>query len=172
MIDHRARNQKAAREEILQKCRDFTAQYHAAGARIDAARAAIRSAEEEKSEFLRRIQDCLAAARVLDFDLASEMKNGDSAAVPLAEPIKSPENQQKMSQTIRDLVLEAAHQAFPNPIRASAVRKDIERLRGSQLHEKTIGMTLYRLSQEGLVRRSGIDWFFCDGRDGSPAKSA
>jgi hypothetical protein len=36
----------------------------------------------------------------------------------------------------------------------------IERTFGEPLHSKTVGMTLYRLSKDGLVRREGHNWFF------------
>ena len=62
-------------------------------------------------------------------------------------------------KTIKDHVLEAAQQAYPNPIRASALRRLLEE-KGIKVHEKTIGMTLYRLSQRGLLTRMGWDWTF------------
>jgi hypothetical protein len=47
-------------------------------------------------------------------------------------------------------------------LRASDIREYIERTYPSStaIHEKTVGMTLYRLLKEGLVRRKGHVWFF------------
>lgn len=36
----------------------------------------------------------------------------------------------------------------------------MERTFGEVLHEKTIGMTLFRLSQKGVARRDGHTWFY------------
>ncbi len=40
------------------------------------------------------------------------------------------------------------------------MREFIEKTYGETLHEKTVGMTLYRLSQDNLVHRDGHTWFF------------
>jgi hypothetical protein len=34
-----------------------------------------------------------------------------------------------------------------------------ERAFGETIHEKTVGMTLYRMSKDGLVTRDGHTWF-------------
>jgi hypothetical protein len=39
------------------------------------------------------------------------------------------------------------------------MRKEIEAKLGRKLHEKTIGMTLYRLSRKGLSKRDGLTWY-------------
>lgn len=62
--------------------------------------------------------------------------------------------------SVRDLVLERLKAAGKTGAQASAMRENIEALRGTKLHDKTIGMTLYRLSIDGLVRRAGRTWFF------------
>jgi hypothetical protein len=43
--------------------------------------------------------------------------------------------------------------------KASSIREFYERASGKSIHEKTVGMTLYRLQGEGLVRREGHVWF-------------
>lgn len=60
---------------------------------------------------------------------------------------------------VRELVLEQLKSA-PDGLKASEMRAHIERLRNETLHEKTVGMTLYRLSEGGLVRREGRVWFY------------
>jgi hypothetical protein len=62
--------------------------------------------------------------------------------------------------SIRDLVIERLEAAGAVGALASDIRKYIEALRGTELHEKTVGMTLYRLSRDGLARREGRTWFF------------
>jgi hypothetical protein len=44
--------------------------------------------------------------------------------------------------------------------RAAPIREKYERKYGVTIHEKTVGMTLYRLSKENKVRRTGQTWFF------------
>ena len=62
-------------------------------------------------------------------------------------------------KTVRDFALERLKSAGTAGMKASEIRKFIEAARGTELHEKTVGMTLYRLSLEGLARRDGRTWF-------------
>jgi hypothetical protein len=62
-------------------------------------------------------------------------------------------------KTIKDRVLDAARLAFPNPVRSSTLREQFQSA-GIETHEKTIGMTLYRLLQQGLLHREKRDWYF------------
>jgi hypothetical protein len=59
----------------------------------------------------------------------------------------------------KDFVLAEARRVYPAPVRAGALREQVKKL-GHDIHEKTIGMSLYRWSKRGLMRRHGLDWFF------------
>jgi len=61
--------------------------------------------------------------------------------------------------TVKDLVLERLSQAGSMGSKAAGIREYIKRAYYIDTHEKTVGMTLYRLSQAGLVRREGHRWF-------------
>jgi hypothetical protein len=61
---------------------------------------------------------------------------------------------------IKDVVLEQLREAVPAGRKAAELREYIERTYGESIHEKTVGMTLYRLSRDKLVRREGHTWFF------------
>lgn len=63
---------------------------------------------------------------------------------------------------IKDAVLEILRIAGDQGVKAGAVRRSIESTHRIRLHEKTVGMTLYRLSQSKppLARREGFMWFF------------
>jgi hypothetical protein len=63
------------------------------------------------------------------------------------------------SKTVRDQVLALLNEAGSAGTTATALRKAIEASRDDPLHYKTVGMTLYRLSQDGLARREGRTWF-------------
>lgn len=60
---------------------------------------------------------------------------------------------------IKDIVLERLRQAGDVGARASEIKEFVS-AQGIEMHEKTVGMTLYRLSNDGLVRREGRTWFF------------
>ena len=85
------------------------------------------------------------------------MTGGDSTQTPLALAASVPAAKPK---TIRDHILEELELAFPASMKAKRLRGKLEQL-GFSVHSKTVGMSLYRLSNEGLVRREGKgDWFF------------
>jgi hypothetical protein len=64
--------------------------------------------------------------------------------------------------SIRDLILLYLKQAAAGGIKAALLRRKVETFLNRQIHYKTIGMSLYRLSKETppLVRREGLIWFF------------
>lgn len=66
--------------------------------------------------------------------------------------------------SVKDFVLAQVRQAYPQPILASEIRQMIENL-GHDVHEKTVGMTLYRLSKKHRVRREGKEWYFVPEED-------
>jgi hypothetical protein len=117
-----------------------------------------------------RANDCYAAARVLNFDLIAALAVYQttlqhSAAPELAEPVTLQPAPQTViappGKAIWEIVLDMAKAAHPKPIRASAAKAEIERQLGRELHFKTVGMSLYRLSRQGFMRRVGQkDWYF------------
>ncbi|AEH85351.1 hypothetical protein Mesop_0859 [Mesorhizobium opportunistum WSM2075] len=60
---------------------------------------------------------------------------------------------------IKDIVLERLRQAGDAGARASEIKEFVS-AQGIEMHEKTVGMTLYRLSNEGSVHREGRTWVF------------
>jgi hypothetical protein len=64
------------------------------------------------------------------------------------------------SVSVRQVVLTYLKYKAEEGAKAREIQDFIESLRGVPLHEKTIGMTLFRLSKDGNVRREGRTWFF------------
>lgn len=60
----------------------------------------------------------------------------------------------------RDIILNILKGAYPAPMRVGALKEAAEADLGRSVHYKTPGMTLYRLTKEGSVRREGRDWFY------------
>jgi len=61
--------------------------------------------------------------------------------------------------TLREFILARLKAVGMNGSKASPLREFYERTYGKAIHEKTVGMTLYRLQNESLVRRDGHTWF-------------
>ena len=72
-----------------------------------------------------------------------------------------------LTTTVREAVINALKHVGPWGAKASQLRLDYEQQHGTKLHDKTIGMTLYRLSKETppLVRREGRTWFFAEAKN-------
>lgn len=77
------------------------------------------------------------------------------------EEKSSAEGAKKSSRPpVKELLLEQLNAAGAKGLKAKPMREFIEKTYGETLHEKTVGMTLYRLSQDNLVHRDGHTWFF------------
>jgi hypothetical protein len=63
------------------------------------------------------------------------------------------------SMRVKDLVLNELKGHRAEGRKASEIRASIEAVLGRELHAKTVGMTLYRMSREGVARRDGRTWF-------------
>lgn len=92
------------------------------------------------------------AAEEADPQAASEEIGVDQADGETADAATAPR--------VRDAILERLKFAGPRGLRASELRQYYENAFATILHEKTIGMTLYRLSKEERVRREGRTWFY------------
>jgi hypothetical protein len=62
--------------------------------------------------------------------------------------------------TVREVALAHLRVAGDKGAKAADIREYFERTYGQVVHEKTVGMTLYRLLQANQVRRDGHTWFF------------
>jgi hypothetical protein len=63
-------------------------------------------------------------------------------------------------QTVRECALARLKAAGEKGAKAAEIREYFERTFGEVVHEKTVGMTLYRLLQAKQVHREGHTWFF------------
>lgn len=77
-----------------------------------------------------------------------------TAAAPAPPPAKRP--------TLKDFILERLRLAGGEGAKAANLREMFERASGETIHEKTVGMTLYRMSKDRLVTRDGHTWFIAD----------
>jgi hypothetical protein len=82
-----------------------------------------------------------------------------STPLPLQKVDSEPINTTTGRQTLRDVILERLRVAGAEGSKAAPIREFYERTFGKGIHEKTVGMTLYRLQNDGLVRHEGHTWF-------------
>ncbi len=137
---------------------------------------------KEKADLLiketqKTITGCNAALKVFDLDvddtkvfekikreygtsIAQHIYPDDDApqdgedATPSAPPAPAPR------PTVSDVVLQRLEAAGAQGSKALPLRQYYNETYDMDIHEKTIGMTLYRLLKKGLVRRDGRTWFF------------
>jgi hypothetical protein len=126
----------------------------------------IAKAEERKRVLEQIANDCVAAGRLFGFDAVTEAaaapSSGQSSFAeishsPAPAPIPAPIPAKAIS--IKGFAVSAAEKAYPEAVRASQIRQELE-THGVHVHEKTVGMTLYRLLKRGFLKRRGIEWFF------------
>jgi hypothetical protein len=63
---------------------------------------------------------------------------------------------------ISDVVLDRLKAAGNKGTKAAPIQSYIENTYGKKIHDKTVGMTLYRLAKDELVRRDGHTWFITE----------
>jgi hypothetical protein len=72
---------------------------------------------------------------------------------------------------IRTAILDYMRSVGAKGAKAAQVRQHLLDTYGLKVHEKTPGMTLYRLGKDGLVKRKGRTWFAVEGKKENEAPS-
>jgi hypothetical protein len=90
----------------------------------------------------------------------NEAKNSNGLVGPPKPSSKTETHSSSQTVTVREGVLAKLKADAEKGFKAADIRAFLASAYGMQLHEKTVGMTLYRLSQDGLARREGRTWFF------------
>lgn len=141
---------------------------------------AIRIAERE------RMLEMRASLARHDLDVARAQKDltlinqPPSASVSTAAPaiaggaISAPRMVSLSPKSLREVILDRIEAAGAAGSKAAAIREFYERTFGKTIHQKTVGMTLYRLQNDGLVRHEGHFWFLAPPKSetGNPGVSA
>jgi hypothetical protein len=91
-------------------------------------------------------------ARVFGTGAALEHQATEAQKVESPPPPKVPK--------IQEILLERLREAGDAGSKAAPMRQYIEDRYRLKIHDKTVGMTLYRLLGKGQVRREGHIWFF------------
>lgn len=150
---------KAATAIIVEKARKLAMDYLAAVNDIEQAKQYIAGLEARQTQINTAFGECETAARVIGFDLIAAMNAPDERGESQPTVTALPSPTVVPHPSVREAVLAAAQAAYPSPVRATELRAQLEKVRGP-LHEKTVGMTLYRLLRDHKMRREGRDWFF------------
>jgi hypothetical protein len=89
-------------------------------------------------------------------------KPNPQVAGPSKEAVEQPRAQTQLDADVprvRDFIMAELAIAGDAGRKAKDILDRFERIFGRSLHEKTIGMTLFRLKKDELVRREGHTWF-------------
>jgi|GEM_PF-5840945 len=114
-----------------------------------------KEARERKEEAHGKAKSLIDAAALLGFVIEG-FEEAEAEA-------KAEQKKSDGGITAREIIMDALKKVFPKPLRAAELRQIIEQRIGRPIHTKTPGMTLYRLGEEGLVRREGHSWFAVEG---------
>ncbi len=150
-----------ALEAIADKRRGLEKQHAEVRALIQDEMKRLRSIERE-------LEDCDAASRLFGqheaADDASEFTGGQPKMTSPRElgGALSPSTQTvpSLKPSFKEAAIEFLQKVYPRGLKATHIRALAQSHYGLTAHEKTAGMTLYRLKKEGLVRRNGLYWYF------------
>jgi hypothetical protein len=155
-----SKDQAAVRRMTVEKFLQIADGWQASQRRIESYRAGIAEEEANQAQLQEQINQCYAAATLFGFDLLTAASTHQFDAGDASQPSPTiPPPSTAAPSNIKDFVLECVQRAYPNPVRAAQLRRQLQEL-GRAVHEKTIGMTLYRLLKQGFLRREGFDWFY------------
>lgn len=118
--------------------------HEVAVARLKRIRENIEALREQERQIYLRIKDCEAAGRLFGIEFA-----------PIDRPAKPPSK--GSPPNVREFVLSYLSQC-PVGAKSSQIAAAYSEEFRRHLHPKTIGMTLYRLKQDGVVRIDGRVW--------------
>ncbi len=156
----------SALEAIADKRRGLEEQHGEVRALIQDEMKRLRSIERE-------LEDCDAASRLFGQHEASMQEGGEDAdefiddgkpkVTPLRElggaPSPLTQTVPSLKPSFKEAAIEFLQKVYPRGLKATHIRALAQSHYGIGAHEKTAGMTLYRLKKEGLVRRNGLYWY-------------
>ncbi|MEQ1709322.1 MAG: hypothetical protein ABL864_13425 [Terricaulis sp.] len=146
----------------LDRFREIARRYQQNQQWLDERYREIETVQAEQNTLSEQARRCYVTADLFGFDLAAELAAAQDGGTTInAETLVREVATDPKPPTVKEFVLEQARLAFPQSIRAAQVRRALKDQLGTEVHEKTVGMTLYRLSKEGSIRREGAaDWFY------------
>jgi hypothetical protein len=151
-----------ALEAIADKRRGLEEQHAEVRALIQDEMKRLRSIERE-------LEDCDAASRLFGQHESREdaeefIDDGKPKVTPLRElggaPSPLTQTVPSLKPSFKEAAIEFLQKVYPRGLKATHIRALAQSHYGIGAHEKTAGMTLYRLKKEGLVRRNGLYWYF------------
>ena len=157
-------DQSAVIAATVSKFRELLGEFDASQERVQGLNQAIAVEQGVQEQLHAQAQKCYAAAELFGFDLLAALaadadRRQEQPDISALRPSLSPWASPRPS--VREFILDRAQAAYPNPVRAKALKAEFERSFGGEIHEKTMGMTLYRIAQrDGSLRRYGWDWFY------------
>jgi hypothetical protein len=146
-------------------------QSHSDKSGADAVRDKVDSLLAEREEIKemwqansRALKDAVAAGRFFAIDI--ELPGDIDQPAPIVSQAPSSGRGQPSpfaaagERSIRQVVLDQLKSAGAKGVKAGPLRPVIEKIVGHKVHGKTMGMTLYRLSKNGLAYRDGLIWYY------------
>jgi hypothetical protein len=172
MAFHQHANQAKIRDEAAKKAAEFNAimiQCNSACKALGYDQADKEGWEATLAEFGPAASSLYREARTPDlpdwpFVDRNKPLPSDESAEPEAEQTEAmllltSETAETARPTVRAIALEQLSLAGDAGLKAADIRKYIAETYSAEIHEKTVGMTLYRLLKEEVVRRKGRTWF-------------
>lgn len=123
----------------------------ALGAEIDVSSPV--SIPQQKQVWLQQLLQNLTHLTNIHATLKAELGIEDDGSDPDAD-----DSRPEMPR-IADIILERLQEAREGGAKAADIRRYIYRTYRSDIHEKTVGMTLNRMQTAGQVRRDGRTWY-------------
>lgn len=136
--------------------------WSATSAKLEDLQKALAACGARQAQIKADVDQLQSAATLLGFDMFAEHDKRNLLAASDGSDIKPSQPMAPLASTafkVKDWVLQAVKDAYPEPVRATELRARL-REQGHDIHDKTIGMTLYRWLKRGKVSRTNLDWYY------------
>ena len=143
----------------VRKAETIVAEYERIDNWVIQAEANIQAARDRQDVLRALYEQCVGTAQLFGFNLEHEREQATASSEPISS-ILSETDIPDRRQSIREIILDLGREGVGQPLKAATLRAAVEARYGKEVHDKTVGMTLYRLSKEGAFVRRGYEWYF------------
>lgn len=134
---------------------EYTAQRNALLRQLDQAASRLARVREKVAVLEAEIASLDAAAKAFGLQVSPESPTLFDK--PMGHHGQAPT---EAGGQFKDVALDLLREAYPSSLKASQIQARVQAKLNRTFHWKTAGMTLYRLKQDGHVKREGQNWFY------------
>lgn len=138
---------------------------------LDRRRRVVEAEQRRAAALADAARETRETSRTSTFELLRQSGAITAIPAPAPAPLATPAATTLKPPPVKAFLAKALKEAGATGAKAAPLREAYARAYGIDIHEKTVGMTLYRMANDGLVRRDGHTWFLAEAPNGAEAEN-